>query len=95
MTKRDLTNMNLNIYQPDLITNMTQVYYEDLKSLMTFNTPATPHRGIFPNQETYTKISVKSSLPSLQILSLLSPFIPRMLFNHECQQSHRTTNSRR
>ena len=55
--KRDLTNMNLKISQPDLIKNMIQVFDKDVKSLMTFNTPATPHKGIICNQETDTKIS--------------------------------------
>ena len=34
---------------------MTQVIEEDVKSLMIFNTPATPHKGIVCNQEKYTK----------------------------------------
>ena len=33
--KHDLTKMTLHIYQPDIITNMTQVFKEDFKSLMT------------------------------------------------------------
>ena len=36
---------------------MIQLFKEDIKSLMTFNTPATPHKGIVNNQETDTKIS--------------------------------------
>ena len=55
--KRDLTNMNLKISQPDLIKNMIQVFDKDVKSLMTFNTPATPHKGVVRNQYTDTKIS--------------------------------------
>ena len=55
--KRDLTNMTPKISQPDLIKNMIQVFDKDVKSLMTFNTPATPHKGILLNKETNTKIS--------------------------------------
>ena len=36
---------------------MIQVFKEDVKLLMTLNTPATPHKGIVRNQETDTKIS--------------------------------------
>ena len=54
---RDLNMITLNISQPYLINKMTQVFNEDVKSLMTFNTPATPHKGIVRNQETDTKIS--------------------------------------
>ena len=35
---------------------MTQLFKEDLKSLMTFNAPATPHNGIVRDQETDIKI---------------------------------------
>ena len=35
---------------------MNQGFNEDMKSLMTFNTPATTHKGIVHNQETDTKI---------------------------------------
>ena len=49
--------MNFKISQPDLINNMIQVFKEDVKLLMTLNTPATPHKGIVRNQETDTKIS--------------------------------------
>ena len=48
--KRDLTNTTLNISQPDIINKMTQGFKGELKSLMTFNTPATPHNGIVSNQ---------------------------------------------
>ena len=48
--KRDLTKTNLNIYQPDLINKMTQVFNKNVKSLMTFNILATPHKGIVRNQ---------------------------------------------
>ena len=46
----DLTNITLKIYQPDLSNNMTQGFNKDMKSLMTFNTPDTPHKGIVLNQ---------------------------------------------
>ena len=36
---------------------MTQGFNEDVKSLMTFNTPDTLHKGIVRNQETDTNIS--------------------------------------
>ena len=35
---------------------MTQVFNNDVKLLMTFNTPDTPHKGILLKQETGTKI---------------------------------------
>ena len=34
---------------------MNQGFNKDMKSLMTFNTPATPHKGILLNKETNTK----------------------------------------
>ena len=48
--KHDLTNINLNISQPDIINKTNQGFNVELKSLMTFNTPATPHKGIVINQ---------------------------------------------
>ena len=48
--KHYLTKMTLKIYQPDIITNMTQGFNKDMKSLMTFNIPDTPHKGIVCNQ---------------------------------------------
>ena len=53
--KSETTKTTLNIFQPDLIKNTTQVFNEDVKSLMTLNTPAAPHKGIVRNQETDTK----------------------------------------
>ena len=50
MIKCDLTKMTLNIYQPDLITNTTQGFNEDVKSLMTFNNSSKPQKGIVGNQ---------------------------------------------
>ena len=55
--KRDLTNMTLNIYQPDIINKMNQGFNGDVKSLMTFNTSDTPHQVIVSNQETDEKKS--------------------------------------
>ena len=57
MIKCDLTKMIPNISQPHIITNTTQVFNEDAKSLMIFNTPDTPHKRIVHNQETDMKIS--------------------------------------
>ena len=56
MIKRDITNTTLNIFQPDLIKNMTQGFNKDVKSLTAFNNPATLHKIIVRNQETYTKL---------------------------------------
>ena len=53
----DLTKITLKIYQQDIITKTIQGFKEERKSLMTFNTPATPHDGIVHNQETDTKTS--------------------------------------
>ena len=49
--------MTLNTYQTHLITKIIQLFNEDLKSIMKFNTPDTSHEGIVRNQETDTKIS--------------------------------------
>ena len=54
--KRDLTKMTLKISQPHIITKTTKGFNKDVKSLMNFNTPATPHKGIVCNQERDTKI---------------------------------------
>ena len=55
--KCDITKMTLNISQPDISKKTTQGFNKDVKSLMTFNTPDTPHQGIVCNQEKYTNIS--------------------------------------
>ena len=55
--KCDLTNTTLKIYQLYLISRITQGFRKYVKSLMNFNTPATPHKGILRNQETGIKIS--------------------------------------
>ena len=46
----DFTNINLNIYKPYLINKMTQGFEKYVKSLMTFNTPSTLHKGILRNK---------------------------------------------
>ena len=50
--RRDLTKMTLKIYQPHLITKMTQLFNEYVKSFICFNIPSSPHKGIVSNQET-------------------------------------------
>ena len=55
--KCNFTKMNLNISQLDIIKKMTQGFNKDVKLIMTFNTPDTPHQGIVCNQEKYTNIS--------------------------------------
>ena len=55
--KRNLTKINLNIYQPYIITKMTQGFNKDVKSLMAFNKTSTKHNGVVRNQETDTKIA--------------------------------------
>ena len=54
--KSEITKMALKIYQSYIITNANQGFNKYVKSFVTFNTPATPHRGIVLNQETETKI---------------------------------------
>ena len=54
--KREFTKMTPNISQLDLINYMTQGFNKDMKSLMTFNNPATPNKGVLRNQETDIKI---------------------------------------
>ena len=55
--KCDLSKMAFNISQIYIINKMTQLFKEDLKSLMTFNAPDTPHDWIVRDQE----IDIKSS----------------------------------
>ena len=54
--KPNLTNITLNISQPDIINKMNQGFNRDFKSRMTFNTLDTPNTEIIINQETDTKI---------------------------------------
>ena len=42
--RHDLIKMTLKIYQPHLITKITQVFNEYMKSLIKFNAPADPHK---------------------------------------------------
>ena len=55
MIKRNLTNKSLNISQSNLIIKPNQGFNDDLKSLMTTNTPATSYKGIVSKQETVKK----------------------------------------
>ena len=41
--------------EPNIISNITQGFNYDVKSLMTSNTPAIPHKGVVHKQETGTK----------------------------------------
>ena len=45
--ERGLTNKTLNIYQPHLITKITQGFNKDVKSLITFNTQLHRIRGLY------------------------------------------------
>ena len=54
---RELTKIILQISQPYLITKMTQIFNEDMKSLINFNAPDIPYKEILHNQEIDTKIS--------------------------------------
>ena len=88
--KCDLTNTTLKIYQLYLISRITQGFRKYVKSLMNFNTPATPHKGILRNQETDTKISYdlqkryRSVVGSL--LYLVKQSLPK-LYNAVCELS--------
>ena len=55
--KRDLSKMTLKISQLDIINKMDKGFIEDMKSLMTFNSPDKPHKRIVNNQGTDTKKS--------------------------------------
>ena len=55
--KCDLTKMTLNISQTHIITKIPQVFNNDVKLLMNFNTPDISHGGTVCNKETDTKIS--------------------------------------
>ena len=43
MIKRDLAKTTLKTYQQDIITKITQGFNKDVKSLINYNTEATPH----------------------------------------------------
>ena len=55
MIRQDLINMTLKRSQPHQTTKMTQGFNEYVKSVMTFNTLVTPHKGVLHDQETDTK----------------------------------------
>ena len=42
---RYINKINLNIYQQYIINKITQVFNEDVKSIITCNTPSTPYNG--------------------------------------------------
>ena len=42
--------MTINISHPDSITKMTQSFNGEVKALMNFNIPATPHKGAVQKQ---------------------------------------------
>ena len=52
MIKSDLTSVTLYISQPHIINKMAKGFNEDVKSLITFNSPSIPHKGIVRNQQT-------------------------------------------
>ena len=43
----DLTKTTLNISQPYLMNKITQGFNKSVKLFMSFNTPATPHKGLY------------------------------------------------
>ena len=53
--KCDLIKMTLKIYQPDLFNNTNKVFNKEMKYFITFNIPATTHKGVVYNQETDKK----------------------------------------
>ena len=55
--KRDLNNITLNISQSHLISKLTQVFNDEVKSLMTLNTPMQHTSGLYKKKETGTNIS--------------------------------------
>ena len=48
--KRNLAKMTFKFYQLDIINKITQGFEKDVESLMTFNNPATPYKGIVHNK---------------------------------------------
>ena len=55
--KRDLNNITLNISQSHLISKLTQGFNDEVKSLMTLNTPMQHTSGLYKKKETGTNIS--------------------------------------
>ena len=49
-----LTKITLKTYQPHIINRTNQGSNKGVKSLMTFNTPDKPHKGVVLSQETDT-----------------------------------------
>ena len=49
----DLINTTLMISQLHLIKKMSEEFNNNMKTIMNFNTPDTPHKGIARNQEIY------------------------------------------
>ena len=50
--KHKLTNMTLNISQPELIRKMTEVFIKDMKLITTFNNPTTSYKEIVCQKKT-------------------------------------------
>ena len=57
MIKHDLTKMDIKIYHPHIITKITQGFKEDIKLLMTFNTPTALYERIFHKQKNIIYLS--------------------------------------
>ena len=67
---------------------INQGFIKEMKSLMTFNNPATPHKGVVSYQETDTKISYNSHKiyrSSIGYLLYLVNNSQRDLSNAECE----------
>ena len=41
--------MNPVIFQPRLTAKISQGFNDDMRSIITFNTPSTPHKGVYVN----------------------------------------------
>ena len=53
--------MTLKIHQPDQITKKNQGFNKNLKLLMNFKTPDTPHEGIVQNKKNRHKNIIRST----------------------------------
>ena len=60
--KRELTKKTLNISQPYLTNNMTEGFNENMKSPLTFNTSATPYKGIVKYSRNRHKNIIQSTI---------------------------------
>ena len=85
--KRDLANMTLKISQTHLITQMTQGFNRNIKSLMTLNAIDTSHKGFLGSRKTYTKRlkniqkQYRSSIVSLlYLVKKLQPELSNTIF---------------